>query len=113
LKQSAFIYLITNEELSAHKIGITNNHGSKENSRMMKHRQNGWKTYKTMEFRDGQSAVEVEQMLISWLRDELGLQQFLAAEQMPQGGFTETIDASEIDLPTIWAKVEELSKAEK
>jgi hypothetical protein len=29
---------------------------------------------------------------------------------MPQGGFTETIDASEIDLPTIWQRVEELSK---
>ena len=28
---------------------------------------------------------------------------------MPQGGWTETVDASEIDLPTIWAKVDELS----
>ena len=31
-------------------------------------------------------------------------------EQMPQGGHTETVDASEIDLATIWAKIEELSK---
>jgi hypothetical protein len=29
---------------------------------------------------------------------------------MPQGGFSETVDASEIDLATIWAKVEQLSK---
>jgi len=29
---------------------------------------------------------------------------------MPQGGWTETVDASEIDLPTIWAKVKELSR---
>jgi len=29
---------------------------------------------------------------------------------MPQGGWTETVDAAEIDLPTIWAKVEQLSK---
>jgi hypothetical protein len=110
LDQPAFIYLITNEELSAHKIGITNLHDSKENSRMMKHRRNGWITYRTMEFSKGKSAAEVEQKVISWLRSELGLQRFLVAEQMPQGGFTETIDASEIDLPTIWAKVEELSK---
>jgi DNA-directed RNA polymerase subunit RPC12/RpoP len=30
-----------------------------------------------------------------------------------QGGWTETVDASEIDLPTIWAKVEELSKVKR
>jgi hypothetical protein len=29
---------------------------------------------------------------------------------MPQGGHTETVNASEIDLPTIWAKVEQLSR---
>jgi hypothetical protein len=33
--------------------------------------------------------------------------------QVPQAGWTETVDASEIDLPTIWAKVEELSKVKK
>ena len=32
---------------------------------------------------------------------------------MPHGVYTETIDASEIDLPTIWAKVEELSKVKR
>ena len=32
---------------------------------------------------------------------------------MPQGGWTETVDASEIDLPTIWAKVEELSRVKR
>jgi hypothetical protein len=34
----------------------------------------------------------------------------LLPKQMPQGGHTETVDASEIELVTIWAKVEELSK---
>jgi hypothetical protein len=32
---------------------------------------------------------------------------------MPQGGFTETVDAAEIDLQTIWAKIEEFSKVRK
>jgi hypothetical protein len=32
---------------------------------------------------------------------------------MPQGGYSETVDASEIDLPTIWAKIEKLSKVKK
>ena len=38
---------------------------------------------------------------------------YLLSEQMPQGGHTETVDASEIDLPTIWAKVEELSRVKR
>jgi hypothetical protein len=112
LEQPAIMYLITNNELSAHKIGITNLYESKENSRMMKHRQNGWSTFKTKEFRTGQAAVQVENQLIDWLRNEKGLMHFLTAEQMPQGGWTETVDASEIDLSSIWAKVEELSKVE-
>ena len=32
---------------------------------------------------------------------------------MPQAGWSETVDALEIDLPTIWAKVEEFSKKSK
>ena len=32
---------------------------------------------------------------------------------MPQAGWSETVDAAEIDLPTIWEKVEELSKVLK
>jgi hypothetical protein len=113
LEQPAIIYLITSKELSAHKIGITNLYESKENSRMMKHRQNGWLVFKTMEFSTGQSAVQVENQVIDWLRNERGLKHFLTAQQMPQGGWTETVDASEIDLPTIWAKVEQLSKVKK
>jgi hypothetical protein len=38
---------------------------------------------------------------------------YLSIEQMPQAGWSETVDASEIDLPTIWAKVEQLSKLER
>ena len=52
----------------------------------------------------------MEQDIIKWFRVEIGLPIYLSDNQMPQGGWTETVDASEIDLPTIWAKVEELSK---
>ena len=41
------------------------------------------------------------------------LSPFVNPEQMPQGGSSETVDASEIELPTIWAKVEELSRVKK
>ena len=102
--------MITNKELGAHKIGISNLYNAKENSRLMKHRRNGWLTYKTMEFSTGKSAVQLEYEVIDWLRNIRGLQRFLTAEQMPQGGHTETFDASEIDLPTVWKKIEELSR---
>ena len=58
-------------------------------------------------------AYEIEQAVLTWLRYDLDLQQYLLPEQMPQAGHTETVDASEIDLPTIWAKVEELSRVMK
>ena len=32
---------------------------------------------------------------------------------MPQGGWTEIVDASEIDLPTIWAKFEEMNRVKR
>jgi len=44
------------------------------------------------------------------MREIKSLGIYLSKTEMPQGGETETVDASEIDLPTIWAKVEELSK---
>lgn len=47
---------------------------------------------------------------LTWLRQDRGLPACLSREEMSQSGWTETVDASEIDLPTIWAKVEALSK---
>jgi hypothetical protein len=60
-----------------------------------------------------EEAYEIEQGVLNWLRSDLNLQQYLLSEQMPQRGHTETVDASEIDLPDIWAKVEELSRVKK
>jgi hypothetical protein len=44
---------------------------------------------------------------------EVGLPAFLSPKQMPKGGHTETVSASEIELVTIWAKVEEFSKVKR
>ena len=94
------LYLITNEKLNAHKIGITNA-GAKE-KRLEKHLANGWQIYKTTIFEDGNHAYIVEQSILEWWRNELKLPIFLSAKDMPQRGFTETVDALEIDLLTIW-----------
>lgn len=102
------LYLITNEEFGAHKIGITND-GAKE-KRLEKHLKRGWKLFATEFYEDGNMAFEVEQRVLEWIHLELGLGVYLSASEMPQGGHTETVDAQEVDLVTIWKKVKTLTK---
>lgn len=104
----AFLYLISNPSLNSHKVGI----GGFDSltNRIDQHLRHGWETYRQLDVDTGEEAYEIEQALLDWLRNDLNLQQYLLPEQMPQRGHTETVDASEIDLPTIWAKVEELSR---
>jgi len=104
----AYLYLITSKELNAHKIGI-GGHDSTAN-RLERHKKLGWDVYATKDLDNGEEAYELEERILEWIRIDMGLPRYLLSEQMPQGGHTETVDASEIDLPTIWAKVEELSK---
>jgi hypothetical protein len=107
--EPAIIYLMTHSNLFAHKVGIS---GEKKN-RVQQHRREGWETFKTLKFETGERAYEVEQEVLSWLSESYGWTPYLTKSEMPQGGYTETIDASEIDLVTIWSKVEELSKSNK
>jgi hypothetical protein len=104
--EPAIIYLITNSELSAHKIGIS---GETKN-RLQQHRRENWETFKTLKLDSGEKAYKIEQEVLEWLKEVFGWSPYLTKNEMPQGGWTETVDASEIDLPTIWAKVEQLSK---
>ena len=111
MKERAYLYLIVHSELNSFKIGIGGSKAKKD--RIETHLHYGWSLYKRTDFETGLLAYEVEQDLLTWFRYELGLGVHLLREQMPQGGHTETVDATEIDLPTIWAKVEELSKVKK
>ena len=104
----AYFYLVTNRELNSHKIGISG-HGASMN-RLERHKRNNWDVYAVLDLDTGEQAYELEEQVLDWLRTDLGLPRYLLSEQMPQGGHTETVDASEIDLSTIWAKVEELSR---
>jgi recombinational DNA repair protein (RecF pathway) len=103
----AYIYLITHDELGSHKIGISGVHAKED--RLKDHAKSGWKLYKRKNFESADQTYEVEQKVLRWLREDRGLPPYLSLNEMPQRGWTETVDASEIDLPTIWAKVEELS----
>lgn len=105
-----FIYLMTHKYLQSHKVGIGGSLRSRSRDRVTEHQKFGWILHSRKDFETAEDAFQVEQMVLTWIRNEKGLGVFLSASEMPQGGYTETVDASEIDLPTIWAKVEELSK---
>ena len=107
----AFLYLMTNQDLGAHKIGVGNY--KTRNNRINEHKKTGWVLIQNMDFQTGDLAFQVEQETLLWLREVKKLGVYLSKLEMPQGGETETVDASEIDLPTIWAKVEELSKVKR
>jgi hypothetical protein len=63
-----------------------------------------------MDFEITDDAFQLEQEVLTWLREKKGLKAHLSEFEMPQGGYSETVDASEIDLATIWVKVQQLSK---
>lgn len=107
-KKPGAIYLITNKSLNAHKIGITNLEAVDQ--RLKKHQKLGWETFKIEKFTDGNIAFDVEQSILSWWRNELEIPPYLSSSEMKQGGHTETINADEIDLPTIWRKVLEFAR---
>ena len=107
----AIVYLITHNELGAHKIGVAG--AAKQNERLTKHTKQGWTVYEHKEFKKGIDAFNLEGKILHWLRYQKKLPPYLSIEQMPQAGWSETVDASEIDLSTIWAKVEELSRVKR
>jgi len=110
-QKPGYIYLITHKQYNAHKIGIANSYKSKKfDDRMYQHEKQGWVLYKKVGFNTVQKASDVETSILKWLRLEVGLPIFLTPKQMPKGGHTETVNASEIELPTIWAKVEAILK---
>ena len=113
-QKPGYLYLITHISFGAHKIGIANSYKSKKyDDRMYQHEKQGWVLYKKTNFQTVQMASDIETSVLKWLRLQVGLPSFLTPKQMPKGGHTETVDASEIELVTIWAKIEELSRVKR
>lgn len=102
---------MTHQEFRAHKVGVGNH--KTRNNRIKEHIKTGWILIESRDFPTGDEAFNVEQKTLIWLRETKGLGMYLSKAEMPQGGETETVDASEIDPPTIWAKIEELSKVKR
>jgi hypothetical protein len=89
----AVVYLITHPDHHAAKIGITDQSGV----RLRRHRTHGWHVLGTATV-SGKIALDIEADILDWWRGELGLPAYLGPYEMPQGGWTETVGADEIDL---------------
>jgi hypothetical protein len=79
-------------------------------NRLERHKKLGWNVFAVQDLDTGEEAYKLEEEVLDWMRNDLHLPVYLLSEQMPQGGHTETVDSLEIDLSTIWTKVEELRK---
>lgn len=95
----AYLYLITNEALNAHKIGIANPAKIKKSDRLHRYRHNGWSVIKVWDFPNGKAAEEIENELLMYLRVNLGLPPYLSISEMGgHKGHTETVSADAISL---------------
>lgn len=109
MSKPSYVYLISNDDLNAHKIGIGNKR--KNRDRLRKFMNKGWEPYKVWEFNTGAEALKVEKAVFKILRKDLKLPVYLSAEQMPvTGGETETIDSDSISLVQLEKIVNEVIK---
>ena len=112
----SYLYLITNNRLNSHKIGIGNH--KKVNDRLKKFNRKGWATFKVWNFQTGGEAWKVETSVFRVIRKELKLPIHLSKGEMPvTEGHTETIAADAIDLraleKVINTVIKELSKMKR
>jgi hypothetical protein len=84
------LYILYSPAHRAIKIGISDVSGR----RFASHRQKGWILIKYWWFSERDKARAVESLVVNTLTAKHG--HFLNKEDMPQGGYTETFDASKI-----------------
>lgn len=84
------LYILYSPRYKAIKIGISDVSGK----RFASHRQKGWILIKYWAFSERDRARAIETTVLNTLRQKHG--HFLDKSDMPQGGYTETFDASKI-----------------
>jgi len=87
----AWLYVMAHAGLGAVKIGITGRHTRED--RVARLEGSGWTEVRKWPFDTGDAARHTEQTVLKLLRSQ-GHAPFLAAAQMPAGGWTETFDGT-------------------
>ena len=86
----AVLYILYNPLYKAVKVGISDISGK----RFASHRTKGWILIKYWWFSERDQARAVESLVVNTLTKKYG--HFLDKADMPQGGYTETFDASKV-----------------
>jgi hypothetical protein len=89
----ALVYVITHTALGAAKIGVSDPAGA----RIAQHRRAGWQLIAAFRVAAG-AAAAIEADVLGWWRGRLDLPSYLGRDQMPQGGWTETVATGSVDL---------------
>jgi hypothetical protein len=103
---SGVLYLVSHDGFNSVKIGISSN--SSKGDRLQDHTQYGWKVDGLWVFDRLRNAEQVEGAVIAWWRNTLSLPPSCKPEQMPQGGYTETVSLSSLNITQITPFVEDL-----
>jgi hypothetical protein len=104
--QPSYFYIMKNDSLNSIKVGISNDDSN--SNRIKHHKRFGWAPIRQFNFDTGKQAAEIENLVLRWIRKEKMLGVHLSSELMPQGGFSETVDADEITTEEIVKFVEHL-----
>lgn len=112
VKNPSYIYLITNFELNAHKVGVGN--VKKVRDRKEQFIRRGWQTHKVWQLKTGSIALAVEEEVFKILRIDLGLPSYLTKDQMGWvRGETETVGADSITLLQLEKIIHKVIKRQK
>ena len=103
------MYLLSNQIFSACKIGITSK--AAKVSRVSQNEDQGWELIGLWNLSNGDDALLVEQSVRRWWRDIFGAPEAVTAEDMPQGGYTETASLFHVDLNETAARIDAEVKA--
>jgi len=99
------LYILYSPVYKAVKIGISDVSGR----RFASHRTKGWILIKYWWFSERDKARAVETIVVQTLTNRYG--HYLSKEDMPQGGYTETFDASKISRKALIRMVNRAIKA--
>jgi len=101
----ATLYLVVDR--GAVKIGCANRGGG----RIEEHRRRGWQLAWSVDVPTGDDAYNLEQAVIAWWREELGLPPVYTKDWMPQSGASETAPWDDMHPVHVLAKVEQLAES--
>jgi hypothetical protein len=92
--------------LNAHKVGIANVAKTKLSDRLYHHNKQGWVLVKRWDFVKSHNIQTIEKQVFKILRKEMDIPPYLAKDDMPFGGWTETLSADAISVTNLSKLIE-------